>query len=105
MPIYKYMLEAFRLPTDDGFAPGIAWVTDGKHILLGAKAGFEPQLAPLNTAVNAAYGRGLSGADIWNYWASQGGQGQLSIRTIPQDIEAADLDQALNAALARVYKA
>lgn len=93
------MREAFRI--DDGsYVPGVAWVYDGRQIFLGSLTAFAAERAQLEQHVQSALADGYHSDDVWAYWAQQGGQHYLSVRSVPEPLLAPNVQKALEAALA-----
>ena len=97
------MRESFS--TDQGYLPGLVWVYDGRQIVLAALQTYEPERANLQQRVSEAFGNGFHADDIWTYYAEQGGQHSLSMRSLPEMLVAPDLTTAIKAALASLQTA
>lgn len=97
------MRESFR--SDQGYLPGLVWVYDGRQIHLAALSTYEPERANLQQRVAEALGDGFHTDAVWEYYAQQGGQHWMSMRSTPEMLVAPSLKAALDAALASLQTA
>ena len=92
------MRESFL--TDQGYLPGLVWVFDGRQITVAALPTYDTERASLQQRLAEAAANGFHVDDIWTYYAEQGGQHQMSMRSMPEVLVAPNLKAALDAALA-----
>jgi hypothetical protein len=97
------MRESFQ--TEMGYLPGLVWVYDGRHIYLASLPQFQAEQDALRAQLDNAARNGFHTDDTWAYWAAQGGQHMLSMRSVPEVLMAPDLKAALAAALASLQTA
>lgn len=97
------MRESFL--TDQGYLPGVVWLYDGRFIFLASLPQFKPEQDALQDQLDNAARNGFHTDDTWAYWAAQGGQHQLSLRSMPEDLVAPTTKQAIDAALASLQTA
>lgn len=96
------MRESFS--TDQGYLPGVVWVYDGKQIYLSSLPSYEGERQALQARIDGALADGFHTDDVWAYWAEQGGQHQMSLRSKPEVLVAPTLKKALDAALASLLQ-